>query len=62
MVKDTKSIIYKIMLMQNHIRTFEEANCTINKRRKVKKIRIQQGKVFNIQNANTLLNIKEVDV
>ncbi len=49
------------MLMQKRIRTFEEANRTINKRRKAKKTRIQQRRVLNIQNANTLLNTKEVD-
>ncbi len=50
------------MLMQKRIRTFEEANRTINKRRKAKKIRIQQGGVFSIQNANALLSAKEMDV
>jgi len=40
MVKSTKSVIYKMMLMQKRIRTFEEVNRTISKRRKVKKIRI----------------------
>ena len=62
MVKNTKSVIYKMVLMQERIRIFEEANCTINKRCKAKKIRIQQRGVFNIQNANILLNIKEVDM
>ncbi len=41
MMKNTKSVIYKIMLMQKRIRTFEKANRTISKRRKIKKIRIQ---------------------
>ena len=48
MVKNIKSIIYKMMLIQEHIRIFEKANRTINKRRKAKKTRIQQGGVFNI--------------
>ncbi len=61
-MKSTKSIIYKMMLIQERIRTFKKANRTISKRCKVKKIRIQQGGVFNIQNTNTLLNAKEVDV
>ncbi len=50
-----------MVLMQERIRTFEEANRTISKRRKVKKIRIQQRGVFSIQNANALLNVREVD-
>src|SRR6266699_7200892 len=62
MIKSTKSVIYKMVLIQKRIRTFEEANRTINKRRKVKKIRIQQRGVLNIQNANTLLNVKEVNI
>ncbi len=51
-----------MILIQKHIRTLEEANCTINKRRKAKKIRIQQRGIFNIQNANALLNVREMDV
>ncbi len=47
--------------MQKRIRIFEEANRTINKQRKAKKIRIQQRRIFSIQNANTLLNTREVD-
>ncbi len=47
-VKSTKSVIYKMVLMQKRIRTFEEVNRTINKQCKVKKIRIQQRRVFNI--------------
>src|SRR6266699_2004430 len=61
MVKNTKSVIYKMMLMQKRIRTFEKANRMISKQRKVKKTRIQPGEVLNIQNANALLNAKEVD-
>ncbi len=61
MVKNTKSVIYKMVLMQERIRTFEEANRTINKRCKAKKTRIQQGGVLSIQNANALLNAKKVD-
>ncbi len=62
MIKSTKSVMYKMVLMQERIRTLEEANRTISKRRKAKKTRIQQGGVFSIQNANTLLNAREVDV
>ena len=40
MVKDVQLVIYKMVLMQDRIRIFEEANRTINKRRKVKKIKI----------------------
>ena len=47
--------------MQKRIRTFEEANRTISKRRKAKKIRIQQREILSIQNANALLNAKKVD-
>ncbi len=61
MVKNIQSVIYKIILIQDRIRIFEEANRTINKRRKTKKTRTQQKEVFNIQNANTLLNAKEID-
>src|SRR6266699_2272738 len=50
-----------MILIQKRIRTFEKANRTINKQRKIKKTRIQQRKIFNIQNVNTLLNIKEID-
>ncbi len=50
------------MLIQDRIRTFEEANHTINKQCKVKKTRIQQREIFNIQNANALLNVKKVDI
>ena len=35
---------------------------TINKRHKAKKTRIQQRGIFNIQNANTLLNVKEINI
>ena len=62
MIKSTKSVMYKMVLMQERIRTLEEANRTISKRRKAKKTRVQQGGVFSIQNANTLLNAREVDV
>jgi len=41
MMKDIQSIIYKMVLIQDRIRIFEEANRTINKQRKVKKTRIQ---------------------
>ena len=51
-----------MILIQEYIRIFEEANRTINKRRKAKKTRIQQREIFNIQNANMLLSIREVDV
>ncbi len=50
------------MLIQDCIRIFEEANRTINKRRKAKKTQIQQRGVFNVQNANTLLNVREMDM
>ena len=61
-MKNTKSVIYKMVLIQERIRIFEETNRTINKRRKTKKIRIQQGGIFSIQNANTLLNVREMDI
>ena len=61
MVKSMQSVIYKIMLIQDRIYMFEKANRTINKRRKAKKIRIQQRGVLSVQNANALLNIREVD-
>ncbi len=48
MVKSMKSVMYKMVLMQERIRILEEANRTISKRRKVKKTRIQQGRIFNI--------------
>ncbi len=61
MIKSTKSVIHKMILIQKRIRTLEKTNRTINKRRKAKKTRIQQREVLNIQNANTLLNAKEMD-
>src|SRR6266699_6832385 len=61
MVKSTKSVIYKMVLIQKRICIFEEVNRTINKRRKTKKTRIQQERVLSIQNANTLLNTREMD-
>ncbi len=62
MVKSIQLVIYKIVLIQNRICILEEANRTISKRRKTKKIRIQQKEIFNVQNANMLLNAKEVDI
>ncbi len=37
-----------MILISEYIRTFEKANCTINKQCKVKKIQIQQRGVFSI--------------
>ncbi len=62
MMKSIQSVIYKIVLIQARIYTLKEVNCTISKQCKAKKTRIQQRGIFNIQNANTLLNIREVDV
>src|SRR6266699_4067818 len=61
MVKDAKSVIYKMVLIQDRIYTFEEANRTINKWRKDKNTRIQQRSVLNVQNTNALLAVKEMD-
>ena len=61
MVKSTKSVMHKMVLMQDRIRTLEEANRTISKRRKAKKTRIQQGGVLSVQNADALLSAREVD-
>ncbi len=51
-----------MILIQDRIYTFEETNRTINKRHKTKKTRIQQKGIFSVQNANALLNAKEVDI
>jgi len=51
-----------MVLIEDRIYTFKKTNRTISKQRKAKKTRIQQRGVFNLQNANTLLNVKEVDV
>ncbi len=48
MIKDIKLVIYKMMLIQDRICTFEKINRIISTRRKIKKIRIQQREVFNI--------------
>ncbi len=48
MIKDAQSVIYKMVLIQDCIRIFEEANRTISKRHKAKKTRIQQRGVFSI--------------
>ncbi len=50
-----------MVLMQTRIHTLEKINRTINKQHKIKKTRIQQKGVLSVQNANTLLNVREVD-
>jgi hypothetical protein len=60
LVKSTKTVMHQMVLMQDRVRTLEEANRTISKRRRAKRTYIQEGGILDLETARDILASKDV--
>ena len=53
--------MHQMVLMQDRIRTLEQANRTISKRRRAKRSRIQEGGTLDLESAREILDSKDIE-
>jgi hypothetical protein len=61
LTRGTAMVMHKLVLMQDRIKELEEANRTLSKRRRQKKIRIREGGPLTLDTAKSLLDQKDLD-
>ncbi len=61
LVKSTQTVMHQMVLMQDRIRTLEQANRTISKRRRAKRSRIQEGGTLDLESAREILDSKDIE-
>jgi hypothetical protein len=61
LVKGTATVMTQMVLIKDRVRTLEEANHILSKRRREKKTRIRQGGALALQDARALIDQRAID-
>jgi FtsZ-binding cell division protein ZapB len=58
--KSTSKVIYQIALLQYEVKQLRKANKTLSKRRRRRKGRLQEGGSLNLQEAQAIMDNKDI--